>query len=270
MAKANVKHHEDKELRNVYLSDILVDRNYHSRNILREDIIRRYENVYKWVPEDNSGGDDDFSADTEENENTYPTMPPLDVALIEGVLVLFDGFHRFAALKRAGMTNTEVFIHHGKNYNELTFLGARNNLTNGLFLTTADIREVVFKSYMKSKNNMKGKRYKSYREIAADFHGLCAHNTFRNWMKKDFPSVFKAMSSSDEGLIEFEPLDPDMMHLETAYMELSNVIKRYASIKANERKTELINACEETLAKLHKNTTPDYKRCEKDDEECEF
>lgn len=260
------------ELREVYLSDILVSRDYHSRDLLKDRIIKRYENLYKAEPEGVYADDFEGWVDNtpEEEHFQFPNVPPLDVALINDVLVLFDGFHRFEAMNGVGMTSAAVRIHHGRSYVELPYLGARNNLTHGLPMTNRDVRKIVFRSYVKSKNNKDGKRYKSYREIASDFGSLYSYNTFRNWMRKDFPSVFRAMSSEEEGEIELKQLDPDAEHLKHACAELSNVAKRYASIKGDEHKVELINACEETLKLLLKNTPPDYKRYEKDEEDSEF
>ena len=278
---------KDTELCAVYLTDILVSHKYHSRENLKEHIVRRYENIYRaYMSPDSLDADvddfDDFKAsrpdtlkplecDTHEAEPTsLPTIPPLDVALINDVLVLYDGFHRYEALKRIGALTVDVKVHHGKTYIELPFLAARTNLTHGLPMTNRDVRKIVFKSYIKSKHNMIGRSYKSYRDIAYDFASMYSHNTFRNWMRKDFPSVFEAMSSEDEAAIDFEPLNPDDAHLRAIEDALSTVSKFHASIKSSETKNAAITATEKTLRLLRENNPKDYKQYAKDNATMEF
>lgn len=110
---------------------------------------------------------------------------------------------------------------------------------------------------------MRGKGYKSYRDIAKDFDNLYVHNTFRKWMREDFPKVFRAMSSEDpDGDFEFVLGNPDDGLFKGAQEDLSNVVKRYASIKDERLKGELIRNCEITLKQLRENISPDYKQYE--------
>tara|TARA_R110001592_G_scaffold16881_11_gene71667 strand:- start:391 stop:1143 length:753 start_codon:yes stop_codon:yes gene_type:complete len=240
----------ESEYKEVYLDHILVDAEYHSRGQCKQEIINRYEAVYRMELE----------------EDISPSqMPPLEVALINDVLVLFDGFHRYEALRKIGKRSADVCIHFGRDYRELPYLGAKGNLLHGLPMSTRDVRKIVFRAYVRSKSNRIGKCYKSYREIAKDFSNLYVHNTFRKWMKEDFPSVFEAMSSEDGGEIKFEPLDPDKGHLEAGQDALEHLTNRYASIKSAECKAELLMSSKATLRRLLDGAPPNYKQYEEDE-----
>lgn len=241
----------DLEVREVLTEDILVDDEYCCRTSLNEDAIKRYESVLKAEREENL-----------ENglEDKPSRLPPLEVALIDKVLVLFDGYHRLEAMKRAETESVMVRIHLGKTYVELPYLGATFNFAHGVPMSAKDIRKIVFKAYIKSKSNMDGKRFKSYREIRGDFGNCYSHNTFRKWTKEDFPSLFRAMSKLEpEGDIEFTPMNHDMAHLEKAKSYFSDIEKRFTAIQSEEHKAELVLACEETLEGLKKGFEVDYR-----------
>lgn len=215
-----------KDYDQVKLADILVDDEHHCRERLKDHIVARYESVYR----------------TEmHNEIKISRMPPLEVALINDVLVLFDGYHRFRAMKNCGVEEAHIIIHHDREYKELPYLAAQVNLNHGVYMSNKDVRKIAFRAYVKSKSNRLGKRYKSYREIANDFNLAYTHNTFRNWMKADFPSVFRAMADDDDGEIEFEAIDPDVGHIKAAVEDLDRVSNRFKSIKCDEARVELWN-----------------------------
>lgn len=218
----------------VALSDILMDDKYHSRSMFNRNIIGKYETVYR----------NEIKTDVQQSR-----MPPLEVAYINGVCVLFDGFHRYRAMKNCGIEKAEVNVHHGMNYKELPFEAARFNLEHGLPMSNKDTRKIVFSAYVQSQSNRDRKRYKSYREIAEDFHNCYAHNTIRNWMKADFPAVFKAMSKfdEDEALIEFVPLDPDEENGLAAIEDLDRFNNRYQAITCDHVRLDLASKLKEQL-----------------------
>ena len=241
----------DKEVIEVPLRAVLTDTEYHSRARLNEEAVKRYMSVYK--------------ADSEEDA-PKSDIPPLEVALINDVIVLFDGYHRFEAMKRLGIPSADVCVHLGRAYIELPYLGATVNLKHGVPMKTKDIRKKAFKAYIKAKDNMDGKRYKSYREIARDFANVYSYNTFRKWIKEDYPALFRVMSSEEYGEIEMTTIDPDMIHLSNAQDELNNIQKRYTSIKDEGIKRELLKECKDTLEALIANLPVNYRELEEDEE----
>ena len=227
---------EHIELHEVDISCLLVDEKYHSRKGYVEHMVSRYESVYK----------------ADYGDEVECRMPPLEVAEINGIYVLFDGFHRHKALVKAGIQKVMVNVYEGHSYTELPYLASKYNLSHGVPMSTKDVRKIVFAAYIKSRSNMDGCRYKSYREIAGDFNDAYSYNTFRNWLKSDFPAVFEAMGKDDEGEIEFEPLDPDWENYEGAISSLGNFILRFEAIKSEDFKVMAHHKLETFLSDIRK------------------
>ncbi|MFA6178254.1 MAG: ParB N-terminal domain-containing protein [Candidatus Methylopumilus sp.] len=141
-------------------------------------------------------------------ENAYTNgavFPPVLVARAKGqfgdLYKLLDGWHRIQALINTGASQSTrvpvriVDVPEGANIHYLRFLGGKENLNNGLGLNGKDKRE-LFKAYVKGGANRDGNRYKPYREMAKELT-LVTHHTIRNWMEKEFPTVFKKMSKDE-------------------------------------------------------------------------
>lgn len=115
---------------------------------------------------------------------------------------LLDGFHRIQALINNGSPgSTKVIVRIlelplDTTVHQLRYLGARENIKNGLSLTSQDKRE-LFRSYVRSKSNRSGNRYKSYRCIASEL-SLIPHQTIARWMRSDFPTISKLMGKEFE------------------------------------------------------------------------
>ena len=126
------------------------------------------------------------------------SLPPvLAVKHTNGNYLLIDGWHRVLAYRicdAKGINKIPVEVQEitaGMNLHSLRFIGAMRNATQGLPLSQADKR-TLFKDYIKSKSNLEGKRYKTYREIATDL-GSIPHQTIARWMRSDFPSISSKM-----------------------------------------------------------------------------
>jgi hypothetical protein len=134
-------------------------------------------------------------------------MPPLQVALVDGVHILVDGFHRAAAYEALGYAEVDASVIEATRDNAL-WMAAEANTRHGLPLTNKEHRQ-VFRTYIHTGQHLKGKRRKQYREIQADLQK--PHTTLRNWMEKDFPSLFRAMSRDScgaEGGLPDRPAPP--------------------------------------------------------------
>lgn len=122
-------------------------------------------------------------------------MPPVKVALVEGVHVLIDGWHRMAALDLNGEVTVEAEVTE-MSREEARWQAAKANTEHGQPLTKAEKRE-VFRVYVKTKQHH-GKRkgqFKSYRDMAAELGH--PHTTVRTWMLKEFPKVAAKMGGGD-------------------------------------------------------------------------
>ncbi len=132
-------------------------------------------------------------------------LPPLLVTERPGKFpgipsyLLLDGFHRYQALMNNGQRTVEVKIidtPQDATPHDLRWLGSRENIKNGLPLKSKDKR-ATFRTYVRAAMHRKGRAVKSLREIAADLT-FCTHQTVSNWMRKDFPSVYRAMQKVGE------------------------------------------------------------------------
>lgn len=135
-------------------------------------------------------------------------LPPLKVALVDGVPCLVDGYHRAAALEALGYLVAEATITTATK-DEARWMAASANLTHGLPLKSSEVR-AAFRVYIQTKQHRKGRgRLKSYREIAQELGR--SHNTIRNWMAEDFRKLFKEYGGNQpggEGGLQPQPQPP--------------------------------------------------------------
>ena len=201
------------------------------------------------------------------NGVTFP--PVLAVRTTNGIYRLIDGWHRVQAYRNydaKGVLKIDVeVIEETKDMNlhSLRFIGAMRNAIQGLPLSPAD-KHVLFKDYIKSKNNLDGRRYKTYREIAAD---LCSipFQTIARWMRSDFPSIASKMgrdfmeeqpSAKGTGNREIEMPDLSLRGL-TLYS--LDILEQAKQARSDEVLDEYINHVEELadcLRKLPRSVTP--------------
>jgi|GEM_PF-2892432 len=114
-------------------------------------------------------------------------LPSLQVALVDGVPCLVDGYHRAAALESLGVGTAEATVSKTSR-EDAQWMAAQANLTHGLPLKRSEIR-AVFRVYIRAGKHRKGRgRLKSYREIGLELGR--PHTTIRNWMEKDFRKIF--------------------------------------------------------------------------------
>jgi hypothetical protein len=74
-------------------------------------------------------------------------------------------------------------------------MAASENMSHGLPLRKSELHH-VFRAYVSSRQHLKKRGIKSYREMAKDLPGV-SHNTIRNWMQKDFPKIAARMGGPD-------------------------------------------------------------------------
>lgn len=124
-------------------------------------------------------------------------FPPIIVARVNGAPLLIDGWHRTAAAADAGKESLSAVIVEARE-DELRWLAADFNLRHGRPLSRAEARE-VFRAYVTAGRHRKSRRRtKSSREIVRDLNGLRTHHTILQWMRQDFPSVWRQMIRSED------------------------------------------------------------------------
>ena len=155
------------------ISTILIDDRFQIRKSTERAAIARYSKAYTAGKE----------------------LPPIKLVRVGDALILADGFHRCEALRQIGKLSVDAIINHGTE-RDVLWIGAQSNLENGLHLRSSEIRG-VFHSYIDAGQHIgKHGKLKSYREIAADLGNARGHVTIRNWMKKDYPRIFKRMGGT--------------------------------------------------------------------------
>ncbi|MES2181108.1 MAG: hypothetical protein V4493_03305 [Pseudomonadota bacterium] len=156
-------------------------------------------------------------------------FPPLLVAEINdykgrSVYLLLDGWHRYQAMVNISWEHLvnvrSLKIPKGTPIEHLIFLGGRENLKNGLNLSTKDKRE-LFRAYVKGKHNKKGRSYKSYREIASVLQ-FVSYQTLHTWMQKDFPATAIQMRMQHKEEITGTSKATGTGHVLTAMPDLSS------------------------------------------------
>jgi hypothetical protein len=201
------------------------------------------------------------------NGVTFP--PVLAVRDTNGIYRLIDGWHRVQAHRNCDAKGTRkidvevIELTADMNTHTLRFMGAMRNAIQGLPLSPAD-KHVLFKDYIKSKNNLDGRRYKTYREIAAD---LCSipFQTIARWMKSDFPSIASKMGRDS---MEEQPSAKGTGNREIDMPDLSlrgltlyslDILEQAKQARSDEVLDEYINHVEELadcLRKLPRSVTP--------------
>jgi len=204
----------------VLVADLVLDGTYQVRQRLTPSIIKRYADAMRVGTE----------------------FPPIHIAIIHGVPMVVDGWHRVNAARSIGLVEiSAVLIERPEE--ELAWCAAEANLKHGTPLNRKEAR-VVFRAYVKAgKHRKRGRAIKSSREIAQDLHGLRSNVTILKWMKADFPSVYQRMSGEDAthhggGLVASST--PEERHLQTIRRALEEIAANSRGIIAAEARGELI------------------------------
>lgn len=123
----------------------------------------------------------------EQHYRNEAEMPPIKIALLNGAPILVDGWHRVAALRRAGVGTAEAIVREAKDVAEARWMAAEANLAHGLPLKASEVRD-VFKAYIHARRHVDARgRLKSLRQIGKELGR--AHHTIKKWMAKDFKAL---------------------------------------------------------------------------------
>ena len=123
-------------------------------------------------------------------------VEPILIAFIDGEDLPFvlDGHHRYSALEDIGAEAVEA-VAVATSRRQARWMAARANLAHGQPLTTRELRP-VFKAYITTRQHVLGDgSSQSYSEIGAEIGVKKA--TVYDWMRKDFPDLFRKMGRED-------------------------------------------------------------------------
>jgi hypothetical protein len=176
---------------------------------------------------------------------------PIKVAMVDGVAMVVDGFHRIAATKRrgCGTINAEVVT---ATREEAAWLAARANLANGLPVKARDMRP-IFGAYVRARENRNGRRLKSYRDMATDLSGWVSASTLRTWMRRDFPALYRRMGKENDhasGGCHPRKAAAGASFAAITMDALENASTAFAAVKGEEARGKVIQRTEEVLAAM--------------------
>jgi hypothetical protein len=216
----------------VPLADIVVDKELQSRNSkLDEAQVKRYS-----------------IAMTQDDE-----FPPIYLARINSVLFVIDGFHRIEATRLNGESKISAVIK-SMSREDAKWEGGKQNLQHGLPLKSKD-KLPMFKAYIAAGGHRKKRRgaFKTYREMASDFHGHLAASTVLKWIKSYYPSIYSAMGQREfNGTKEAMVLDHGEHYYGQALEGVATARKLSPALTSPERRYKLIQAMEEALLEMKK------------------
>jgi hypothetical protein len=217
------------ETRKVVISDLVRDPAFQVRAGLDEGTVIRYSNV--------------LASDTE-------ALPSIRVALVEGALVVVDGWHRLAAHDRRGLTHIQAEIVE-VTAREAQWLAASANLTHGLPLAKAEIRTAL-KALIKARKHIpKPGMLLSYRDLAVLLGGVVQHTTVRNWMVKDHPKIASQMGQAGPFMApEDAHRDDEMPFANAVHAALATASANAKGVREPGRRGDIITAVRRLLTDL--------------------
>lgn len=156
--------------RTLRVDALVMDRTMQARTKLNEATIADYARVYQ----DGEG------------------LPPIVVAMVDGVPLVVDGWHRVAALRHINRQEIAAEVVEASRDGAL-LLAMMANLKHGLPLKPREKGAAVRRAlgaYLAARKHLKGQgQCKSLREITADLGNHVSHNTIRKWLWEDHPKT---------------------------------------------------------------------------------
>jgi hypothetical protein len=183
------------------------------------------------------------------------TFPPVRLAMVAGVPVLVDGWHRVAAHQAIGASHVEAVITEASE-REARWLAAEANLAHGLPLKAREVRD-AFRAFIKARRHRtppragQGPGRLSYRDIAKALGGLVTHQTVSNWMHKDFPDTAREYGGEAGTPADAPgPEDPEEGFARAAREAIAQALSAARGVRDPGRRGELVEAAEAALREL--------------------
>lgn len=180
-------------------------------------------------------------------------FPPILVARVDAQdenkgFILIDGWHRVRATQRLGQGYIAATISDETDPRKFAWIAAARNMIHGLRLTRDDKRK-VFKSYVKAGEHRKGRRLKSAREMSRDLGGIVSDRRIPEWMRQDFPSVFREMTGIEvqNPDADFGRVQPDERHGELASSALRDFKAAFLAIGSATIRADLLAEAQKML-----------------------
>lgn len=176
-------------------------------------------------------------------------MAPVKVAVVEGVPLVVDGWHRLAALESIGSPTAPAIVIEGITRADAEWMAAQANVSHGLPLKPKEVRN-VFRAYIRARKHIKGRgKVKTYRLIAEELGTGTSFNTVHRWMVKDFPDIAKRMSGGEDfkGKGGLKEIDSEAHYLGLATKALDQAVAAARGLTSEEARGVLIAELEAAI-----------------------
>jgi uncharacterized ParB-like nuclease family protein len=178
-------------------------------------------------------------------------FPPITVAMVDPEdaskgFTLIGGWHRVEAVQGFGRSHIKASVIPSTDPKRYRWMAAQDNLSHGLRLSREDKRE-VFRAYVKAGEHRtgRGNRIKSARDMGRDLQGIVSARRIPEWMRQDFPKVYRAMLGGgleENPEADFGRKDMDETYSQLAAAALDQFKASYHAIKDREQRQGLLEA----------------------------
>jgi hypothetical protein len=132
---------------------------------------------------------------------------------------------------------------------EAEWAAAEANTTHGLPLKPQEKRE-VFRHYVHTKQHRDGRKFKSYRDIARELHGIAGKSTLQRWMATYFPSIASKMATGRPAETAAPPTDnAASLCFQQARAHLEQIVAAAPAMHEEERR-RLADQLTEAVSKI--------------------
>jgi hypothetical protein len=151
-------------------------------------------------------------------------IAPVDPEDASKGFILIDGWHRVLAARKLGLVHFKAIVVEETDAQRFQWMAAQWNRQHGLRLTREDKRR-VFRAYVKAKEHRTGRgtRVKSASEMGRDLQGIASDKTILDWMKQDYPKIYRAMIGKgleqEAGGLIAKDMDKHFAHLATTSLD---------------------------------------------------
>jgi hypothetical protein len=185
--------------------------------------------------------------------------PPIKIARIRRRHYLLDGWHRMEAGALTTAGDDVLTLVADMTDKEARWVAAEANTGHGVPLKTGEIRG-LFGAFIKSGQHKKpGGTLMSYREMGAALGK--PHTTIRNWVKRDFPRLFRSLGTDGIGNpspgmppASFVSLDDERI---SQAHEAARTLRQIGDVLTTaEARGELVAILQETLGAMQASGKP--------------
>lgn len=180
-------------------------------------------------------------------------FPPISIAMVNGVAVVVDGWHRVEAARKNGLSTIKGIVE-VMTRSEARFRATMANLKNGLPLKPKE-RNAALRAalaiYIQGRRHLKGRAgVKSFEEISRDLGSHVDRGTVRRWIERLHPKTYakcwaKEVSPGAGGFQELDEVDNSFVT--TVGTSLDNALAAFQGIDCHDDRKAMVSKVEAML-----------------------